>query len=299
MKSKILIVLITSLVLLFPRVQSQDVETLLSKYTEENGQGYMQPLADVLGASFNSGLFHSAKVKKMGFQVYLGVSSSVAFIPDKRKTFEANPEGLFNPLNPQDLPIEVPTVFGEVETVSVPGQGGTAYLFPAGLNVNMVPFAVPQLTIGSVFGTDVTVRYFAMGLNEDFEDISVFGWGLRHSISQHIPAIPLELAAGMYFQNFDLGDYASADAMLFNLQASKKLMIFTFYGGLGYEKSTLDITYDDPEEGTEIRLNLDGKNSIRLTTGVTFNLGPVKLNVDYNFASQSILTLGLGLGFGE
>jgi len=299
MKLKILVVIIASLVAIFPRVQSQDVETLLSKYTQENGQGYTQPLADVLGASFNSGLFHSAKVKKMGFQVYLGVSSSVAFIPDKRKTFEASPEGLFNALNPQDLPVEVPTIFGEVETVSVPGQGGTTYLFPAGLNVNMVPLAVPQLTVGSVFGTDLTVRYFALGLNEDFEDLSIFGWGLRHSISQHIPAIPLELAAGMYFQNFNLGDYASAKAMLFNVQASKKLMIFTFYGGLGYEKSTLDITYNDPDENTDIRLNLDGKNSIRLTTGVTFNLGPVKLNVDYNFASQSILSLGLGLGFGD
>jgi len=47
-----------SLAMVAPSVKSQDIESLLEKYTQENGQAYMQPLADVFGASFNSGLFH-------------------------------------------------------------------------------------------------------------------------------------------------------------------------------------------------------------------------------------------------
>jgi hypothetical protein len=44
---------------------------------------------------------------------------------------------------------------------------------------------------------------------------------------------------------------------------------------------------------------LQGNNKIRGTLGLTLNLGPVKLNGDYSMATQSIFTVGLGLGFNE
>ena len=83
---------------------SQDIEELVSKYTEANGKGYMQPLADAFGATFNTGLFHSAKIKKPGFQAYLGVITSTAFISDKRKTFTATTQDFTDP----EISAEVP-----------------------------------------------------------------------------------------------------------------------------------------------------------------------------------------------
>ncbi|MGM0532759.1 MAG: DUF6588 family protein [Bacteroidota bacterium] len=44
---------------------------------------------------------------------------------------------------------------------------------------------------------------------------------------------------------------------------------------------------------------MQGNNKIRGTLGVTLNLGPLKLNGDYSMATQSIFTVGLGLGFNE
>ena len=279
----------------FSITTSQDIEELVSKYTESNGKGYMQPLADAFGATFNSGLFHTAGLKKLGFQAYLGVVASTAFISDKRTTFDATTQGFTDP----EITATAPTVFGPGEAVSVDGPGGTAYVFPAGMNVKMIPFAIPQLSVGSVYGTDLTLRFITFNLGEDFGDLSVFGWGIRHSISQYVEALPLDVALGIYNQSFKAGDIVSANAWVVSAQASKKVLIFTFYGGLAFENTKLDLEYHNDEEDVDIAFNLNGKNSIRLTAGITFNLGPAKLNVDYNIASQSVLSFGLGIGIGE
>ena len=279
----------------FSIATSQDIEELVSKYTENNGKGYMQPLADAFGATFNTGLFHSARMKKLGFQAYLGVVASTAFISDKRTTFDATTQGFTDP----EITAEAPTVFGPTESVNVNGPGGTVYVFPAGMNVKMIPFAIPQLSIGSVYGTDLTFRFITFNLGEDFGDLNVFGWGVRHSISQYLKELPVDIALGVYNQSFKVGDIVSANAWLVSAQASKRVMLFTFYGGLGYENTKLDLEYTNEEEDVDIAFNLTGKNSIRLTAGVTFNFGPAKLNIDYNLASQSVLSVGLGVGIGE
>ncbi len=48
----------------------------------------------------------------------------------------------------------------------------------------------------------------------------VFGWGIRHSIDQYLPNLPLDLAVGFYRQSFTLGEYMNAAATFVNLQAS-------------------------------------------------------------------------------
>ncbi|HJZ41483.1 MAG TPA: DUF6588 family protein [Bacteroidales bacterium] len=273
----------------------QDIEGLISKYTEENGKGYMQPFADAFGANLNTGLFHSAQIEKLGFQLYIGVKASTAFITDKRRTFMATTEGSFTP----EQTAEVPTVFGPAESVEVSGNGGTVYVFPGGLNVTMLPFVIPQLTLGSVFGTDLTLRYFTYSLDEEIGKLEHFGWGIRHSISQYIPGLPVDLAVGIYNQHFSVGDIVESNTWLISAQASRRVLLFTFYGGLGYEKALMNIEYDQEDGGSIVSFDLTGSNSIRFTAGVTFNLGPVKLNVDYSLASQSVLCAGLGIGIGN
>ena len=291
------IISLSLLCIFLVKIEAQEIDQLVSKYTQENGAKFMQPLADAVGANFNSGLIHSAKIREMGFQMYLGIVTTTAFISDKKKTFTAVPEGLFEPKNP----VEVPTLFGPSENVVVNGDGGTQYVFPGGLNLRMLPLAMPQLTIGSVYGTDLTIRYFAVNLGEDVGKLNLFGWGLRHNISQYFTDIPVNLAAGIYNQYFMLGDIVDSKCWLFNVQSSYDLSIFTFYGALGYENSTLDIkyTYDNNGEDTTQKFNLKGSNNISFTAGVTFNLGPVKLNADYSLANQRVLTVGLGVGIGD
>jgi hypothetical protein len=277
-------------------VLSQNIDDFISRYSKANGSGYLQPLADVFGANFNTGLFHNAHIKKMGFQLYLGVVASTSFIPDKRKTFMATTEGSFAPVKTA----EVPTVLGPAKAVNVSGNNGTVYAFPGGLDVSMLPLAVPQLTVGSVFGTDVTIRYFGYNINKDIGKLTVFSWGLRHSISQYVKVLPFDLAVGFYKQQFNVGDLVKCNSWFVSAQASKRIALFTFYGGLGYENSKMNFHYNYQNDNTQvIDFSLTGSNKIRLTAGLTFNLGPVKLNVDYNLASQSVLCAGLGIGIGQ
>lgn len=295
MKYRYLISSVLVFVLTCASGMAQDIEDLVAKYTGDNGKGYMQPLANAFGASMNSGLFHTAHLEKMKFQMYLGLQVTAAFIPEKFTTFNATTEGSFTP----EQTAEAPTVFGSTESVEVTGDGGTVYVFPGGLNVSMVPFAVPQLTLGSVFGTDATFRYFGYSINDEIGNLQLFSWGIRHSISQYIPLMPLDLAVGFYNQSFRLGDLVESHSWCLNAQASKSILIFTFYGGLGYENSKMNITYTSEETDEDIDLDLQGSNKVRFNAGVTFNFGPVKLNVDYSLASQSVLTAGLGVGINE
>jgi len=281
-------------------LMAQDVEDFLSKYTSENGKKYMQPLADHFAANLNSGLFHNAKIKKFGFQMYLGLESQVSMIPSSSRVMTATTEGDYFPSTTIH---NAPTIFGDAEGVKVEDpNSGLIYTFPGGLDMDMLPLAVPQLTIGSVFGTDFTIRYFGTDNVEDVGDIKLLGWGFRHNIDQYLK-LPVNLSVGYYHQRFQFSDYLDAATNVINLQTSYSIPIITFYGGLGYETGSVDMAYeyvDDQTQITEsIKFDLKPQNTVRLTLGIGFNLGPVKIHGDYNLAKISTFDVGLGIGIGE
>lgn len=286
--------------------RAQSLEDYLSKYTEENGKLYLQPFADAFSADFNSGLFHNARIKKMGFQLYIGVVGQVAIIPSSAKTFQAYTE---SDLYPQQGPYSVPTVFGSSDgkTVPIDGTGGLIeYTFPGGFEIDYMPLAMPQITIGSVYGTDFTARYIQVDAG-DIGKVNVFGWGLRHSIDQYLDVLPIDLSVGYYNQTFKIGSYMDAKANVVNLQASYAIPVLTFYGGLGYENSKVKVEYvyegadvsEFAEPGDKISFDMKGANTVRFTVGMTINMGPVKLHGDYNLAKQSTFAVGLGIGINQ
>ena len=286
-------------------LNAQNLEDYLSKYTSANGEMYLQPFADAFSADFNSGLFHNAEIKKKGFQLYIGVVGQVAIIPNSAKTFTAFVDDpAFG--DPIYVP-NAPTVFGSTEGPSVEHPGnGLEYQMPGGFDVEYLPLAMPQITIGSLYGTDFTLRYASVKA-DDFGTVEVFGWGVRHSIDQYWDKLPLNLVAGYYRQSFKIGEYMDAKTNVINLQTSIALPIVTFYGGLGYENSKVDVQYTyegiDPLDGTEpgdkIEFKMEGANTVRATVGLCLNLGPVKLHGDYNIAKQNTFAVGLGIGINQ
>lgn len=276
-------------------LHAQEFEDFVKKYTDANGKSYMQPLADAFGANLNSGWYHSAYIAKPGFQIYIGVSAMAAPIPAKNKTFTATTQGFFTP----QQSAEAPTIFGNTNPVEVKGDGGTVYVFPGGLDLKNLPMAVPNLSIGSLFGTSASFRWAAYDIGEDVGKVKLLGWGLTHSLDQYLPVEPFHVAFGFYMQQFAVGDIVDASGWLANVHASYQLSFVTLYGGLGYENSSLDISYTYEEDNSKVSFDLQGNNNIRATLGFTVNMGPVKLNTDYSLASQSILTVGFGLGLNE
>lgn len=288
------ILIILSLVFVTP-LFAQDFEDLISKYTEENGQGYMRPLADAFGGSLNSGLFSTARIPKMGFHLRIGVEAMAAFVADKQKTFDATTPEYFFP----ETTVEAPTIFGDIEAQEVAGEGGTTYLFPGGMNVKLLPIAVPQLTVGSVFGTEAVIRWFQFDMGDDFGEIKLLGYGLRHSISQYLPSIlPVDLSAGVFIQSFKVADIVDANTFFAGIQASWRASILTLYGGLGYESAKMDIafTVGEGENEEEIAYNLKSDNSFRFTVGFALQLFILRIHADYNMGYQNVACAGVSFG---
>jgi hypothetical protein len=292
-KSSFLLVLAVLMALAVLPARSQNIEDFVSKYTESNGKGYMQPLANSFGACMNSGLYHSAKIPVAGLHLYVGVETMMAVIGDKAKTFSATTEE-FTPKQT----VDAPTLFGATQPVVVNGSGATAglqYVFPGGMNIKRIPLAMPQVTVGSIMGTEASLRWLAVNLGEDIGKLSVFGWGVRHSISQYLPLFPVNLAAGVYMQSFKVGDVVDASATYFGVQASKSFTMLSLYGGIGMESSKLNIAYESKDGLDKVKFDLEGKNGVRLTIGAALNFPGLTLHADYNMTNQNILAAGIGI----
>ncbi|MFH1940616.1 MAG: DUF6588 family protein [bacterium] len=270
--------------------QGQDLEGNVSEFTSINGKLYIQPLADTFGANMNSGLFHGARIKRMGFHLSVGLTAMGALIADEQKTFTTELEG--------DLPadLELPTLFGSEDGIYVNEIDAT---IKGVWSQSFFPLAIPQLTVGSLFGTQLTLRWFEYKIDDEIGKVKIWGIGGQHSISQYIPLCPIDLAVGYFRQSFRVGDLVDASATYLGLQASYSFSVLCFYGGFGYERSNVNISYTNDEDGeqTRIHFELDGKNKTRFTIGLLFDLPILKIFADYNMGAQNVVSAGIGLGY--
>jgi hypothetical protein len=272
-----------------------DIDELLSRYGGENGKGYVQPLATGFGAGLNSGLYNSARIKRFGLHFQLDLRLMMMLYTDGQRTFEASTSGHFYP----PAKVVVPTIIGDGGGAEVTGQGGTKYHFPGGLEMDALFLACPQVTVGSFFGTEGTIRFMSLPLGEDVGTMRLWGVGVRHSLSQYISMTPVDLAIGTFYQKFTLGDIMDASLLSVHMIASKSLPLVTFYGGVGYEDCTMHVEYtldvDDLEPPT-IEFDLQGKNRFRATLGVGLRLVILNVNADLSFGRQTVVSVGVGPG---
>ena len=290
-KTYIIIAGILGCCVAFAPAFAQDIKDNVSAYQSINGSMYLQPLADTFGANLNSGFFHTAEIKETGFHLYFGVKVMGAPIPDEQKTFIAKPENGFDP--PPNT--KLPTVFGSEENVYIDGQER-----PGGAwDTKILPIAVPQLTVGSSMGTELTMRWIEFKVDDNIGYIRLIGVGARHSISQYIPDCLVDITIGYLGQSFKVGDIVEANASYMGLQASYSYSVLCFYGGIGYERARLEIsyTYEENGEDYDIRFHLSAKNAVRFTIGLALDLPALKIHADYNLASQQVFCAGLGFGF--
>lgn len=293
------------LILLCAATASAQIEDQISVYTGVNATGYLQPLADAFGANLNSSLYHSAEISRVGFHFSLEFPIMGVIFSDDDRTFTAVTEGDFLPVQH----VEAPTVVGPGEAKEVSGQGGTSYKFPGGFDLNSFAIAVPQLRIGSVFGTEAIFRYFSINTGDvELGDLGLFGFGVRHSVSQHLgPVFPVDIAAGFFWQKFKLGenkrgdDLLSTSAFTIGVQASKRLArFFVPYTGLSYDVSSMDVSYESEALDTSeiIDIDFESTKTVHWTIGMLLNLSFLNVFGEYSIASQNSFSFGLALGFG-
>ncbi len=280
-----------------------DLEDRLSTYGKENAKGYLRPLVNAIGTDLNGGLFHSAKIPMLSFYASLEVHVVSVLFQDADRTFEATTEEGFSPR----MKVTVPTVVGSGEAVAVEGDNGTSQAFPGGFELNSFALVVPQLRFGSVFGTEGLVRYFAWkSEDEELGKISYLGFGLRHCISRYLPPLPVDLAAGFFWQKLTLGksstddDLLSAKAQSIGVVASKRFgrrfMFLEPYAGFSIDTFSMDVSYTSDDDEEEIDVDFGRTTTARLTMGLSARLGVLNAYADYNLAKQRSFSLGIGLG---
>ncbi len=294
----VLCVLGAILLLSFSTAQSQgSLENALEQFSGEAAQGYMQPVADLFGANMNSGFYHSAQMSKWGFHLSFDIVAMTSMVGDDQKTYEAPTPAGFTPAK-----FQTATIFGgkgtEISDATIPGlrYKGSDGVF----NTSSFPLAVPQLTIGYLYGTEFIARYvFIPKIGEEvIPESNLWGIGARHSVSQYLPSLPLDLAVGIFYQSYSAGDLIDFTGICYGVQASKSFSILTVYGGLSAEQSTLKLHYvsTDPIIPGVVDISLDGANTFRFTGGLSLSLGFAKIFADANFGSVTCFSGGIGFG---
>ncbi|UCF04751.1 MAG: hypothetical protein JSV33_12625 [bacterium] len=296
------------LVLLCSLPASAQIEDQISAYTGENATGYLQPLTDAFGANLNDGLFRSAHISRIGFHIQLEVRVMAVIFGDEDKTFRATAEGDFEPLD-GDPSTLAPTIVGSGKATIMEGMGGTNFAFPGGFDLHSFAIAAPQLRIGSVFGTEALIRYFALDVSDsELGNLSLFGFGLRHSISQYLgPTFPVDIAGGFFWQKFSVGeDLIDSSAFSFGVQASKRLgggiVYFEPYTGLSIDRFSMNVSYESEVEGEEegqkelIDVDFDPTTTAHFTLGLGVNLAFANIHGEINIANMFGFSFGIAFG---
>lgn len=316
-----------------------------SKITE----AYFTPWANALGAGLNGSWYNTAKPHKFGgFDLTLG--ANVGIVPSSAKTFDVSKIGLTEFTGTG----MAPTVAGSgkdgplLTGPSVPGLNPITFTTPGGSDWGYIP--VPTLTagIGLPLGTEVRVRYIPK-ITVSGGNISSWGVGLMHSIMQYIPGdkvlpfdvslfggyqrlqvnVPLDMQPDLSkpqnysaaylagsFKNQNFG--ATVEAWDASLIGSLNLPIISFYGGLGYSKtstilkltgnfplptvnpaiSTTDYVYEDTGVLKNFpTMNIKNFSGLRANAGFRLKFAVFTINADYTWSQYSVVSAGLGISF--
>jgi hypothetical protein len=291
------------LLLLNLQVSAQDpFDDAVKQLTSDNAKGYLQPFVNSIGANINSGLFHSAAIGTGSLHLDLRFVGMGTIIGDAEKTFEAMPPEPF-----AQTPVQTATIFGGTGAVVVddPNDPLVSYQFQNGqVSTTFIPFLAPQLTIGDVFGTRATIRYVATPEMNNVPKITLAGGAIQHSISRYLPEVPLDLAAGVFYQNIKIGDLLEAKSYGLNIMAGKSFSVLTVYGGLQYESTSLTLTYTytgqpipGMPENPSLSVDLSGEEKFRGTVGLDLNLVILDLNGDISVGKVTTASVGIGFGF--
>ncbi|WP_369048596.1 DUF6588 family protein [Tenacibaculum sp. UWU-22] len=300
---------------------ASDAQTLL--------KGYIEPFPRGFGNGINGGWYTTAKAHKtLGFDI--AVIANAAFVPSSAEKFTFNNADYTN-IKLDDASIssaELPTLFGSqkledrpmlkftdsdgntVSTSALPGSG-----LKEEIGYNVVPSPMVQVGVGLLKKTDLILRFVPEQKTEDY-NFSVFGIGVKHDIKQWIPFVkklPIDVSVIAAWNDIRSKFFLdpsneptqalefNTKTFMFQVLASKKLSIFTFYSGLGltsyntdvnvlgtYTTSSSNKTYVDP-----IKLGYKG-SPIKANLGLNINLLFINIAAEYAVQQYDVFTVRAG-----
>jgi hypothetical protein len=180
------------------------------------------------------------------------------------------------------------------------GLGGVGDLGSAAY----LPFFAPQLSLGTIIGTQFTLRYVPKITITDVGDLSWTGFGIQHNLGYWFPIPVVDVAASFYTQKIKIDPIFEMSGTSFGLNVSKQLgfafLNVTPYAGFMVQSAKMKIHYTPPAGDygpgvtpPDIAFEIEGKNKSRLTLGLAIRLLIFNINADYNIGKYNNLTAGL------
>jgi len=218
---------------------------------------------------------------------------------------------------------------------------------PDGAGYNYFPLPMAQLTVGLPFGTDVSARFIPMIGYKDYGEIGLWGVGGKHSISQWLPFLkelefldisaqggytkvssslhvvvePQDLVEVDNYPDYNWDDQfitLKVEGWTLNLIASQTLSVITFYQGIGYASSMVQllmeghypintvildetsadfgkVSYEILEN--PIDLSYKNFNNLRVNVGARLKLGVLTLHYDFTYTLYATQSVGIGISF--
>ncbi len=195
---------------------------------------------------------------------------------------------------------------GQTDSVDLRNVGKAIVMKSAGLGVQALPFFCYQISVGTIYGTQFTLRFLpATKSKKEVGRFSYGGIGIQHN-----PRVwsdkkwPVDVAVALFTQKMKQGKFFEAGASAFGITVGKQLgwrfLNISPYAGLMAESSYMKFMYDyknNSGETEKVTIRLKGKNRSRLTIGSSFRAAIVNFNIDYSFGKYDVLSSGLTLAF--
>jgi hypothetical protein len=219
------------------------------------------------------------------------------------------------------------------------------YTVPDGTGVDFFPLPIGQLTVGLPFGTDISARFIPEVGFRDYGEIGLWGVGAKHAFSQWIPVISnlkfldlslqggytkvtssahvvvepqstVEVEPSQVYNWDDQFVIQKVEGWTINLLASQTLSVLTFYEGIGYASSLVEVkleghfpvqsvitdgddlgrtTYEVFED--PISMKYKNFNNLRINVGARLKLGVFTLHYDFTHTLYVTQSVGIGISF--
>lgn len=193
---------------------------------------------------------------------------------------------------------DITSAVDDINITSIPGMKSINAL--KDLENLIFPFPIIQASIGLPMGIEPSIRMIPAisipgDVGEALGEISAFGAGLKIDVDQFIPIplFPVDIAAQAYYQAFKMGDILSANNVNFNLHASKKLLMFTPYLGIGVDNTSFTASYK-MGDGEKQDFTIEGDNKLRTTLGLNIKFLVLQINAEYAMGEYNSAAIGVG-----